>query len=691
MGSANVADIVRATAVAAPTRAALIGPDESVSWAELDAAVDRGVRALTDAGHAAGDRVVLALPTGRALAAALFATLRAGLIAVPVRPQHSDLAWVAERTGAAVIVTDHPVAGAGGPAAETIGSAVIDRWWDAEPVPPVPVGAAGEDIALLARAGRSGAPVMLSHRALACAAAAVFAAPRMGMRPDDRVLQVLPLFHVVGLVTAFLPAAMAGAAVVIPGATDTVSAVDAALAAIQQHRVSVLPAEPTLYRQLDRIDEFDRALATVRLMTSGSSPLDPADLVTIRSVTGAGVREGYGISEAAAAVTSTLMCAQARPGSVGLPYPGVEVRIVGGDAEPGDVAEPGDGPGAGSDSGSGSGPDSDAGPADGPARAEGDGSGPDAAAPLPAAPPAETRDQDSDWAREAREDGDEGRDDDRDDDRDGRSDEGGDQRTNKGGDKGGDTGGDQDQEDRDDDRDDHSDDHSDRDEPDEEFALDDGDISMDVGDVGPIAIRGVTLFSGYWPDGDGGPDADGWYVTGDIGYLDDGGELHMVDRADETIVVAGFTVYPREVEDVLAGHPYVADAAVVGLPGRGGPTVVAALVPQAGKRPTADDLDEFVADKLAPFKRPTDYRIVPLLPRTEVGRLDRGAVRRSFAAARGIDLDAPARLREARGGRSEAGGESADAVPRLGDLGTRLPADATRTQRSAQDTDDDLF
>ena len=91
----------------------------------------------------------------------------------------------------------------------------------------------------------------------------------------------------------------------------------------------------------------------------------------------------------------------------------------------------------------------------------------------------------------------------------------------------------------------------------------------DAGEVGRIAIRGATLFSGYWPDGGGGPAADGWFVTGDIGFLDDDGELHLVDRASETVTVAGFTVYPREVEQVLGQHPGVAEAAVIGVPGDG--------------------------------------------------------------------------------------------------------------------------
>jgi long-chain acyl-CoA synthetase len=202
------------------------------------------------------------------------------------------------------------------------------------------------------------------------------------------------------------------------------------------------------------------------------------------------------------------------------------------------------------------------------------------------------------------------------------------------------------------------------------------------GEVGRIAIRGVTLFSGYWPDGHGGPDEDGWFETVDIGYLDDAGELHLVDRAVETITVAGFTVYPREVEDVLVEHPLVADAAVVSVPGRGGPTVVAALVAKPGTRPTAEDVAEFAAGSgLAPFKRPGDYLVVDALPRTEVGRLDRTAVRRRFAEARGIALD-------------EADTAAAETAPPPTPLRGRLPGVSRATggqRRGAHDTDEDLF
>ena len=97
-------------------------------------------------------------------------------------------------------------------------------------------------------------------------------------------------------------------------------------------------------------------------------------------------------------------------------------------------------------------------------------------------------------------------------------------------------------------------------------------------------VRGPNLFSGYWPDGADGPDAEGWWATGDVAYADDEGDLHLVDRRTELILVSGFNVYPAEVEAVLAAHPGVAEAAVLGRPDpeRGDETVLAYVVAAAG-------------------------------------------------------------------------------------------------------------
>ena len=77
-------------------------------------------------------------------------------------------------------------------------------------------------------------------------------------------------------------------------------------------------------------------------------------------------------------------------------------------------------------------------------------------------------------------------------------------------------------------------------------------------------MRGPNLFAGYWPDGADGPDADGWLRTGDLAYRDADGDLHLVDRRSDLILVSGFNVYPAEVERVLDAHPAVAESAVIG-------------------------------------------------------------------------------------------------------------------------------
>ena len=114
---------------------------------------------------------------------------------------------------------------------------------------------------------------------------------------------------------------------------------------------------------------------------------------------------------------------------------------------------------------------------------------------------------------------------------------------------------------------------------------------VDEGDPGEIVVRGANLFSGYWPDGAGGPDADGWFATGDVAYADEDGDLFLVDRLRELILVSGFNVYPREVEDVLVAHPDIAEAAVIGVPHPyTGETVKALVVTREGAQLTADDV-----------------------------------------------------------------------------------------------------
>jgi long-chain acyl-CoA synthetase len=141
-------------------------------------------------------------------------------------------------------------------------------------------------------------------------------------------------------------------------------------------------------------------------------------------------------------------------------------------------------------------------------------------------------------------------------------------------------------------------------------------------DPGEIVVRGPNLFAGYWPDGAGGPDAEGWWATGDIAYADGDGDLHLVDRIGELILVNGFNVYPAEIERVLESHPGVAEAAVVGAPDPDtGQVPHAYVVPALDPPPTAAELQVFCAAHLARFKLPRTVELVDGLPHSAVGKV----------------------------------------------------------------------
>jgi len=159
---------------------------------------------------------------------------------------------------------------------------------------------------------------------------------------------------------------------------------------------------------------------------------------------------------------------------------------------------------------------------------------------------------------------------------------------------------------------------------------DDEDEELDDGDTGLVAVRGPNLFSGYWPDGAGGPDADGWFRTADVGFLDADGDLHLVERSSDVVIVNGFNVYPREVEQVLLAIEGVTEAAVVGQRDeRAGEVVKAVLVtdPAAGVDEVA--VRAFCAQRLARFKVPAVIVFVRELPRTPTGKIARRQLARS--------------------------------------------------------------
>lgn len=145
-----------------------------------------------------------------------------------------------------------------------------------------------------------------------------------------------------------------------------------------------------------------------------------------------------------------------------------------------------------------------------------------------------------------------------------------------------------------------------------------------VGEIGEIAIKGPQVMKGYWnrPEETAMTFADGWFLTGDLGYMDDQGYFYVVDRKKDMIIAGGFNIYPREVEEVLYENEAIQECVVAGIPDPyRGETVKAYIVLKEGKSITEKELNEFCRKNLAAYKVPRYYEFRDELPKTAVGKI----------------------------------------------------------------------
>ena len=160
-------------------------------------------------------------------------------------------------------------------------------------------------------------------------------------------------------------------------------------------------------------------------------------------------------------------------------------------------------------------------------------------------------------------------------------------------------------------------------------------LDLPVDTPGELLIRGECLFDGYWRDPDASEAAfadGGWYRTGDIASLSADGYLTILDRAKDMIISGGENIYPAEVEAVLAGHPAVADVAVVGLPdARWGEAVHAVIIPARDSAATPEQIIAWSREQLAHFKCPKSAEFVTTLPRTTTGKVLKRELRQQLA------------------------------------------------------------
>lgn len=526
---ATLADRVRLAAATRPERPALIWHDQTISWAELDARVDDVGSALVASVPATAGgppaRVAIALTNSPDFAVAYFAVLRAGLVAVPINPAFTarELQHVLADSGAAVLLCTEQARAVVASVRDKLPALVaVHTDLPTGPGPGAgsrPAGGSGDgDLAvLLYTSGTEGHPkgAMLSHRALMANHEQIGRIQPPVVGPDDRVLLALPLFHAYGLNSGLGAVAYHGACGVLVERFDP----GGALEVVARHQVTVVVGVPAMFVGWSLLAdssaagpvsapagwEVGEAMASVRVAVCGAAPLDPATAARFTEATRHPVFVGYGLTETAPVLTSTLASPVGKSGSIGQAIPGVELRLVGSDGE--DL-----------------------------------------------------------W-------------------RDGSV------------------------------------------EHEEEDDLDLG-FSSPGTDPGEIVVRGDNLFSGYWPNGRDGPDPDGWWATGDIAYADADGDLFLVDRVGELILVTGFNVYPHEVELVLKSHPGVAESAVVGMPHPyTGQTVKAYVVRAAGSGVTAEEVLGHCERNLARFKCPTAVEFVEILPHSAIGKVRKTLLR----------------------------------------------------------------
>ncbi|MZR29314.1 long-chain-fatty-acid--CoA ligase [Sneathiella litorea] len=159
------------------------------------------------------------------------------------------------------------------------------------------------------------------------------------------------------------------------------------------------------------------------------------------------------------------------------------------------------------------------------------------------------------------------------------------------------------------------------------LGVDDKSIIMPTGEIGEISIKGPNVMKGYWnnPEATAASFVDGFFLTGDTGYLDEDGYMHIVDRTKDMITSGGFNVYPRIIEEAVFEHPAVAEVTVVGIPDdyRGEAAKAFIKLTPSGEEFTLEELREFLADKLGKHELPAALEFRPELPKTLVGKLSK--------------------------------------------------------------------
>jgi long-chain acyl-CoA synthetase len=503
----NLADLVRDAAQDFPAKPAVVFQGRPTSFSELDERVDLTASALAGFGVEKGDRVAILAGNVPEFVTSFYGILRAGGVACPLNVMLTpeELGFIVADSGAKVAIADlasmpglleirdrtpelRTIVVIGGPPAPS-GTVSLEEVLVAAGDPPE-VEIDPSDLAVIAyTAGTTASPkgAMLTHGNLAANLDQMMSVPALAEVEEDVVLLALPMFHVYALNVALGLVIRNGATAVLVERFDPAET----LALIERQGITVVLGAPPMFSAwLSAADAGAPAnFGSVRLAASGAAPLPGEVLEAFRERFGVTIWEGYGLTESSPAVTTNALGPVAKPNSIGLPLPGVEVRVI--------------------------------------------------------------------------------------------------------------------------------DEHTGED--------------VDEDDPGEIWVRGPNVFGGYWNRPEGSAqvlDEQGWLKTGDIAYRDEDGYLFIVDRKKDLIIVSGFNVFPKEVEEAAEEHPDVEEAAAVGIADeRTGEAVQLWVVPREGVALDPDALMGFLQERLARFKLPKVLQVVEELPHHVTGKVLRRMLR----------------------------------------------------------------
>ncbi|MFI7012510.1 AMP-binding protein [Streptomyces sp. NPDC050145] len=480
-----------------PDKALFELPDgRKITYRETADTVARIAARLVADGVTPGDRVAMQVDKSPEAIALYLATLRIGGVFLPLNTAYTgaEMEYFIGDARPRVLVcspqrqADHAHRAGPDLVVETLGTQGDGTLLEGEGRHDEAVDAAADDpAAILYTSGTTGRSkgAVLTHGNLASNCAALLEAWRFTDR--DRLIHALPIFHVHGLFVAANMALVAGASLYYLPKFDADTVVDLL------PRATVLMGVPTFYTRMARHERLTpETCASMRLFVSGSAPLLASDHEAFEARTGHAILERYGMTETGMNTTNPYEGGPRKPGTVGRPLPGTEIRVVDGES----------------------------------------------GAPLP------------------------------------------------------------------------------------------------DGEVGSIEVRGPNVFSGYWqmPEKTAAEfRADGFFITGDLGRIDEDGYLCIVGRGKDLVISGGYNIYPKEIEELLDAHPAVLESAVIGVPHPDfGETVVAVVVPAPGQEPSEADLLKCVAGDLARFKHPRAVRIVEALPRNVMGKVQKAELRKRY-------------------------------------------------------------